>query len=140
MVKARVIATVHASAPDAWDLVGDFGAIGKWLPGVAECRCEGEGIGMLRRLRFVNGGTVVERLAAMNDAERFYSYRIIEGSLPVRDYYATLWVRPAYDAPSCTVEWSAAFLPRGVPDTDAQMLIQSIFQAGIDNLRAMLEA
>lgn len=139
MVRARVIAIIHASAPDVWDLIGDFGAIGKWLPAVAESRCEGQGIGMLRRLRLVSGGTLVERLDDMNDAERFYSYRIVEGSLPVSDYYATLWIRPAYDAPSCTVEWSGAFLPRGVPDTDAQMVIQSIYQAGIDNLRAKLE-
>lgn len=140
MAKAQVIATIRASAPDAWNLVGDFGAIGKWLPGVTECRCEGAGIGMLRRLRFANGGSVVERLEEMNDAERFYSYRIIEGSLPVSDYYATIWVRPAYDAPSCTVEWSGTFLPRGVPDSDARMLIESIYQAAIDNLRAKLEA
>ncbi len=140
MAKAQVIATIHTSAPEVWDLVGDFGAIGKWLPGVAECRCEGDGIGMLRRLRLANGGALVERLEDMNDAKRFYSYRMIEGSLPVSDYYATLWVRSAYGTPSCTVEWAGVFRPRGVPDTDAEMTIRAIYQAGIDNLRAKLEA
>ncbi len=140
MAKARVIATIHASAPKVWDLVGDFGAIGKWLPGVTQCRSEGQGIGMLRRLSLANGGSVVERLEEMNDAERFYRYGMLEGSLPVSDYRASLWVRAAYDAPSSTVEWAGEFEPRGVPGTDAEMLMQSIYQAGLDNLRAMLEA
>lgn len=89
-----MVGTVRASAPQVWELVGDFGAIAKWLSAVAESRAEGEGIGMRRLLAFVGGATQTERLDEMNDAERYYRYSIVEGPLPVTEYSAALWIRP----------------------------------------------
>ena len=140
MARAQVIATVKASAPRVWELVGDFGGVAKWLPGVAESRVEGSGLGMVRRLRLANGATQVERLEQMNDAQRWYSYSIIEGPLPVTAVYATLRVLPAFGSASSTVEWWGAFAADGVPDTDVERLIRTIFEAGIQNLRHRLEA
>lgn len=141
MAQARVVGTVAAAAPRVWDVVGDFAGVAKWHPGAAESVAEGEGIGMRRRIALVNGGTLVEELEEMNDAERYYSYSMVEGPLPVRDdYHATLRVRPSYGDASCTVEWTASFTPRAdVPDTDAERLVRMIFQAGLDNLRLKLE-
>jgi hypothetical protein len=139
MARVQIVATIAAGAPRVWDLVGDFGAIAKWHPGVARSSVTGGGIGMMRRLTLASGETLVERLEEFNDAERYYAYSFTEGPLPVSDCYTTLRVRAAYDAPSCTIEWSAAFTPKeDVAATDAELLIRSIYQAGIDNLRQKL--
>jgi hypothetical protein len=140
MSKVQVIGTIAADPQAVWDVVGDFGAIAKWHPAVAESRAEGTGPGALRRLTLVNGDRLVERLEEFNDGERYYSYSLVEGPLPVGDYYATLHVRAAYDAPSATLEWTGAFTARDVPESEAEQLIRSIYQAGIDNLRQRLEA
>jgi hypothetical protein len=138
MSKVQVIATIPASPQAIWDMVGDFGAIAKWHPAIAECHAEGTGPGALRRLTLVNGTTLAERLEEFNDGERYYSYSLVEGPLPVRDYYATLHVRAAYDAPSSTIEWTGAFTARDVPENEAEQLIRSVYQAGIDNLQRLL--
>jgi hypothetical protein len=139
MSRIQVIATIPAGPQAIWDVVGDFAAIAKWHPAIAESRAEGTGLGALRRLTLVNGDRLVERLEEFNDSERYYSYSLVEGPLPVSDYYATLRVRAAYDAPSSTIEWTGAFTARGVPESEAEQLIQAIYQAGIDNLRQRLE-
>lgn len=138
MSTIQVTGTVPASAPAVWDVVGDFGGLAHWHPAVAESRAEGTGPGALRRLTLRNGDVLVERLEEYNDGERYYVYSLIEGALPVRDYYATLRVRAAYDAPSATIEWTGAFIPGDVPENDAGQLIRSIYETGIDNLRRLL--
>jgi hypothetical protein len=136
MGKAQVIGTIRASAPRVWDLVGNFGRIAKWVPWVAESRVEGEGIGMRRYLTLVNGASLIERLDEMNEAERYYRYSLVEGALPVTAYSAALWIRPAFDSASSTIEWAASFTPReDLVDIDVQRQIEGILQAGIDNLR-----
>lgn len=136
MSKAQVIGTIRASAPRVWDLIGDFGGIAKWVPSVAKSRVEGKGIGMRRYVTLVNGATQVERLDEMNEAERYYRYSLVEGALPVTAYSAALWIRPAYDSASSTIEWAAAFTPReDVLDIDVQRQIEGFLQAGLDNLR-----
>jgi Polyketide cyclase / dehydrase and lipid transport len=140
MARARVVGTVGASAPRVWDAIGDFAGVAKWLPAAAKSVGEGEGVGMRRRIKLVNGGTLVERLEEMNEAERYYAYSIIEGPLPVRDYRAAIHVRPSLDEASSTIEWTASFVPKDdVPATDAERQVAMVFEAGIANLRQKLE-
>jgi Polyketide cyclase / dehydrase and lipid transport len=138
MSRVQVIAAIPADPQAVWDVVGDFGAIAKWHPAVAESLAEGTGPGALRRLALVNGDRLTERLEEFNDGERYYSYSLVEGPLPVSDYYATLHVRAAYDAPSSTIEWIGAFTARDVSETEAEQLIRSIYEAGLDNLRQLV--
>ncbi|HJU18097.1 MAG TPA: SRPBCC family protein [Stellaceae bacterium] len=140
MSKVQVIGTIAANPQAVWDVIGDFGAIAKWHPAIADSRAEGSRPGALRRLTLKNGDRLVERLEEFNDGERYYSYSLVEGPLPVAEYYSTLHVRAAYDAPSATVEWTGAFTAKDAPESDVEHLIQSIYQAGIDALRQQLTA
>ncbi len=36
-----------------------------------------------------------------------------------------------------TVEWSGEFEPKDAPETDVTKMLQSIYQAGLDNLKKM---
>jgi len=42
MGQAEVDITIKRSPDDVWAVIGDFGALDKWLPGVESCRVEGE--------------------------------------------------------------------------------------------------
>jgi hypothetical protein len=139
MARVHEPITIAASAPRVWDVIGDFNALPKWHPAFARSEEERQGDHTIRRLVLTNGATLVERLEEKNDAERYYSYTILEGPVPVRNYRSTIHVRPAADAASSTIEWYGTFeAADGVPETDAERLIRDIYRAGLDNLRKKL--
>lgn len=110
------------------------GGIHDWHPAVTKIETGTGGNKTLRRLSLAGGGTTLERLDKAPDGS--YTYSILESPLPVKNYTATISVRPAADGGS-TVEWSSEFDPDGAPESDAAEAIQGIYQAGIDNLRKM---
>jgi carbon monoxide dehydrogenase subunit G len=88
MAQGAVDVTIGA-APDAvWVKVGDFGAIGEFLPGIDSFRLEGD-----ERVIGIFGMEVRERLLSRDDATRTISYSVIAG-LPVESHKATLSVEP----------------------------------------------
>lgn len=137
MPQVKVVSTVRASAPRIWDVIGDFNAMPKWHPAIAGSTLEEKGGATLRRLTLGDGATIVEQLAEKNDAERFYSYSIVEAPLPIADYRSTIAIRPAADAASSTVEWIGSFRVTSGPETDMEQVVQGIYTAGLDNLKRM---
>ena len=131
------VTTSIASSPDAvWLMIGTFDAIAKWHPAVE--RAELEERGTCRRLHLVGGGSILEKLESHDDAARSYSYSILEGPLPVRDYVSTLRVTRGDDGQTL-VEWSSRFEPTVEP-AEAERIIRSIYEAGLSNLQRMLES
>ena len=117
-----------ASAPDVlWEKIGDFLGLDKWVTGIPPMDSEKDG-----KVRRIGSGdnAVVEEL--VDEGERSYSYRILQGPLPVKDYVSTLSVAPS--AEGSLVEWKSTFEPDGVPEEQAVMIIQGIYSAGLANL------
>ncbi len=62
-------------SPDAvWAVVGDFGGIAGWMPGMDSCRVEGD-----NRILDTMGMTITEKLVAKDDAARAITYSIVDG-------------------------------------------------------------
>lgn len=118
-----------------WALVGDFCAIQFWHPQVERCVLSGDddddGVRAQIRGLVVQGGlgTIVEVETARDEVGRSYSYSFIQGPLPVRDYNATLAVRP--NGAGSTVIWSATFDAEGMSDADAVADIAGVFESGL---------
>ena len=103
----------HAYPRDAdtvWQRIRDFGDIQSWLPGVTGCQVQGEGVGAIRTVSVMDGSQVRERLERFDDAQRLFSYSIIEapGMNSSHNYLATVQVKPNDDG-GCEVHWSAHF-------------------------------
>ena len=116
-----------ARTPDeVWAIVGDFGGLGEWLPGIDSCRVEGDD----RHLAMM-GMKITEHLVRKDDADRQIVYGIIDG-VPVQKHQATITVRP--DGDSTTVTWAV--------DTDDAMtdMMLSIYQQGLESLKNHLES
>jgi hypothetical protein len=79
----------------------------------------------------------LERLEMLDDDDRLYRYSIVSAPLPVANYTATVRVRDDGTGKSL-VEWSSEFEPSGASETDAMQAIQSVYQAGFDNLKKIL--
>ena len=79
---------IDASADDVWAVIGDFGGIGDWMPGIESCRVEGDD-----RILETMGMEITERLVSKDDAGRVLTYSITKGA-PVESHQAVITVSP----------------------------------------------
>lgn len=104
---------VPASADEVWALVRDFDGMPAWHPVIKESSLNpgvpATEVGASRRLTLGDGGVVVERLLAVDNADRSYTYEIVESPFPVRRYVSTIRVTPVTASGQAFVEWWAEY-------------------------------
>ena len=132
-----VAESVHlAATPDAvWSLIGPFAF--EWHPLVARVNLTGTGIGQLRTLETPDGGHVVERLEAIDDAKRAYRYSQIAG-IPTSRYVGTLEVKP--NGRGSIVDWRVQFLASNQPDIVVKDRVSRLVKAGFESLKTRFGA
>lgn len=112
MPKPYASAVLPVSADRVWDYLRDFANIADWHPGIVSGEMEegtGDRVGSVRRLTGPGGEVFRERLVALDDGERSYTYDLFEGPFPVRFYRSTLRVAPVTDSGLAFAEWYAWF-------------------------------
>jgi uncharacterized membrane protein len=117
---------VERPADEVWAVVGDFGGIAGWMPGIDSCRVEGED-----RVIETMGMTITEHLVGKDDAARAITYSIVEGA-PVERHEAVVAVTPA--GSGCSVTWTVD----AAPDEMAE-LMATIYQQALDALKSHVE-
>ncbi len=138
MPKIAVEEDYAASAAVVWKKLADFGGLASWMPGVASCDTEGDGVGAVRKLA-MGPVEVVERLENFDDAGRSLSYSIIEGPMPVQNYLATISVRET-GADACHVDWTASFdLPDGLTEEQIAPGLQGAYGGALKALKPIVE-
>ncbi len=110
----KVMRSVIIEAPidRVWAAVRAFDAVADWNPGVAAARMESgsaTAVGSIRYLDIVDGTVFRETLLAHSDLERFYSYDIVEGPLPCRNYVSIHRFLPITDGDMTLGIWSGEF-------------------------------
>jgi len=124
---------------EVWAVVGDFCAIKDWHPAVVECKQVEEGGDTYRLLTLEDGGKIKEKLTDTGDTS--YSYEIVEGPLPVKNYEATLEVGEDDEEDRVEIVWEAEFDADGVEDAEATKIITGIFNDGVGGIKkAAIEA
>jgi hypothetical protein len=127
---------VPASPDRTWQLIGGFDSLPEWLPYIPSSELS-EG-GRVRTLTNEDGGVIVERLEAFDNAARTYSYSILQAPFPVTDYFSTLTVHAVPEQNSARVQWSGTFTPVGVSDEEAIALFHGIYRDGLAALHQTL--
>lgn len=94
-------------AADVWRLIGEFGSVDSWFPGVEELRLRENPAGLERVVMF-GGAQFVERLVSVDAKAMLMTYTMPDPPLPISDHLATLAVLADDDA-RCTVTWTATF-------------------------------
>lgn len=83
---------------ELWQLVRDFNGLAGWHPAIESSEIEGGGsagsAGRVRRLTLGDGGVVRERLVALDDTDRSYTYDILDSLFAVRRYRSAIRVVP----------------------------------------------
>jgi hypothetical protein len=99
---------INGSADDVWAVVGDFGTIDQWMPGLDSCRVVGED-----RIIGAGGRSITERLVSKDDARRQLIYSVTDG-VPVDSHKATITVTP--NGETTHVTWAVESTPDGMND------------------------
>ncbi len=127
MASGRASIDINRPADAVWALVGDFGGIATWMPGIDSCRLEGD-----RRVLDTMGLTVTERLVERDDSRRSLTYSIVDGA-PVEHHRAVVTVSPNGDGSHVTWDVDAE------PDSMAELL-SGVYQSSLDALKAHAES
>jgi Polyketide cyclase / dehydrase and lipid transport len=149
--RQKVVQTVEINAPadKVWALVSNFQDMG-WHPAIAKTEgTGGSAPGAKRTLTLKSGGTIEESITAFSPDAKALSYEILAvdvKTLPVTNYSAT--IRVSGEGAKSTVEWKGAFYrgyvnndpPPELSDEAAVKAITGVYRAGLDALKAKLEA
>ena len=117
---------IKRPADEVWAVVGDFGGIAGWMPGMESCRVEGE-----NRIIETMGMTITETLVSKDDAARTFTYSIVDG-VPVEEHEAVVTVHA--DDDECHVTW----VVEATPDEMAG-LMGGVYQQSLDALKVHVE-
>lgn len=113
MPRAYASGIVDAPVEKVWSVLREFNALPSWHSAIeASAIVEGtDGVcGAVRTLSLAGGGSVSERLLAVDDHTRTTTYTFTDsGPFAVRSYFATIHASPVTTDGRTFVEWFADF-------------------------------
>jgi hypothetical protein len=110
--------TLSTSAKEVWGVLRNYGDL-SWGQGIDEVVVEGNGVGMLRKVRTTGSPDfILERLTARNDTAMTLSYAIEgDGIAGLSHYNAHVRVEPCDDG--CIIHWQCL---AEAPDDDVETM------------------
>jgi len=144
-VLQRVVRSTVIDAPigRVWAVLRDFNSHHRWHDVVAESRIEGgersDQVGCVRSFTLRDGHRIREQLLTLDDGEHRSTYCIVDATVALERYVATLTLKHVTDGDRTFWHWESTFAtPRGEERTLAQMVARDVYEAGFDNLRRYL--
>ena len=138
-------AIIDAPIERVWEILRDFNSHDRWHPAVAESHIEnGEAsdqVGCVRNFRLRDGAHIREQLIALSDSEHVSTYCILDATVPLQRYVATLQLKPVTDGNRTFWGWESRFTTRAGEEAQmTEMVGEQIYQAGFDAIRRHLAA
>ncbi|MGQ0823595.1 MAG: SRPBCC family protein [Actinomycetota bacterium] len=96
--------SIAANADDVWKVVGDFGGLAGWMPGMESCDVDGD----VRTIKTM-GIEIEEQLRERDDADRRIAYGIVQSPMGLEHHHATIWIDA--DGDGSRVFWSVDVRP-----------------------------
>ncbi len=138
---AYVRVMIDAPIDEIWKLIRDFNGLPSYHPAIKASHIEsgdGKTVGSIRYLT-LDDGFVRELLLMHDDSTHSFDYAILDGSLAVKNYKAS--VRLTYDlvANMTICEWAANF-EAGDVDRDGliRLIEDDIFKVGFDSIQKIV--
>ena len=113
MAHVYVSDVIAQPVDSVWAFSRNYNGHGDWHPIIEKSEIEGGGpsdqVGCVRAFVTADGGFLRERLLTFSDADRFFTYSILESPMPIRNYLATYRCTPITEREATFVEWWADF-------------------------------
>ena len=127
MADGKAEVEIARSPDDVWALIGDFGGLGDWMPGIDACEVDGD----VRKIKTM-GMEIHERLVSHDDHDRTISYSIVEAPMPIEHHLATISVAPSGDGSVLT--WAYEVRP-----DDMAAALGPVYEGSAKAVKAQLE-
>jgi NADPH:quinone reductase len=144
-MKITVIRSAVIDVPidQLWAVLRDFSSHDRWHPAVARSRMEndvdGDVVGGVRRFSLSDGAELREQLLRHSDRECTFTYSILDSSLPLFDYVATVRLKPVTDGNRTFWDWRSQFRAPDDRAAELENLVgRQIFEAGFTGLHKFL--
>jgi NADPH:quinone reductase-like Zn-dependent oxidoreductase len=144
-MKITVIRSAVIDTPidRVWAVLRDFNSHDRWHPAVAHSRMEndvgGDVVGGVRQFSLTDGAELREQLLSHSDRGYTFTYCILDSSLPLFDYVATVRLKPVTDGNQTFWDWRSQF--RAPDDSAAELenlVGRQVYEAGFTGLRTFL--
>ena len=141
----KVVRSTVIDAPIArvWAVLRDFNSHDQWHTVVARSKIErgekGDQVGCVRSFTLQDGNTIREQLLALDDKQHKSTYCIVEASVPLQRYVATITLKSVTDGERTFWHWESSFAaPPGMERELREMVATNVYEAGFENLRRHL--
>jgi NADPH2:quinone reductase len=143
----KVVRSTVIDAPidRVWAVIRDFNSHDQWHDVVAESRIEAgersDQVGCVRNFHLKDGNHIREQLLALDDKLYKSTYCIVDATVPLQRYVATVTLKPVTDGNRTFWHWESSFAtPPGQEKALREMVAQGVYEAGFENLRRFLRA
>jgi NADPH:quinone reductase-like Zn-dependent oxidoreductase len=143
MIRVTRSAIIDAPIERVWSILRDFNSHTAWHPIVAESRIErgepGDQVGCVRDFTLHDGNHVREQLLTLSDRDHVSTYCILDATIPMRNYVATVELKRVTDGERTFWHWESTFdPPRGREREFADLVGRDVYEGGFAGLRAYL--
>ena len=141
----KVVRSTVIDAPieRVWAVIRDFNSHDQWHDVVETSRIEGgeasSQVGCVRNFSLRDGNRIREQLLTLDDREHKSTYCIVEATVPLQRYVATVTLKPVTDGNRTFWHWESTFAtPPGQERELREMVARDVYEAGFANLRRHL--
>ncbi len=134
---------IEAPIERVWAILRDFNSHDQWHDVVQTSRIEGgeapTQVGCIRNFTLQDGNRVREQLLTLSDSDFKSTYCIVEATIPLQRYVATVTLKRVTDGNRTFWHWESTFAtPPGRERELRDLVAQGVYEAGFENLRRHL--
>jgi NADPH2:quinone reductase len=145
-VLQKVVRSTVIDAPieRVWAVLRDFNSHDQWHTVVDQSRIEAgersDQVGCVRNFSLKDGNRIREQLLTLDDKLFKSTYCIVDATVPLQRYVATVTLKPVTDGNRTFWHWESTFAtPPGRERELREMVAQGVYEAGFENLRRHLD-
>ena len=143
MIRVTRSAVIDAPIGRVWEVLRDFNSHWAWHPAVGESQIENgepaDQVGCVRNFFLKDGNHIREQLLALSDRDYVSTYCILDATLPMKQYVATVRLKRVTDSDRTFWHWQSTFdVPRGREKEFEELVGKGVYEGGFEGLRAFL--
>jgi NADPH:quinone reductase-like Zn-dependent oxidoreductase len=143
VIRVTRSAVIDAPVGRVWEVLRDFNSHSAWHPAVGESNIEhgepADQVGCVRNFHLKDGNHIREQLLALSDRDYVSTYCILDATLPMKNYVATVQLKRITDGDRTFWHWQSTFdVPKGREKEFTELVGKGVYEGGFDGLRSFL--
>ncbi|MDB5838344.1 MAG: hypothetical protein JWQ23_296 [Herminiimonas sp.] len=143
MIRVSRSSIIDAPIDRVWEVLRDFNSHIDWHPAIAESEIENgepsDQVGCVRAFRLKDGNVLREQLIALSDEECISTYCILDSTIPLKRYVASIRLKPVTDGARTYWHWESTFdAPPGRERELAEQVGSGVYEAGFKAMASYL--